>query len=230
MNDEIQKRFEDAAKYDDMMVKIFPGYEQIPLIILSLLRTHLSQTVHLLDAGCGTGTTLTSFATHQPDWTFIGVDPAEPMLDIARNKVNAIGAEKRVRFIHGTVDTLPDEPKFNATTCILVEHLQPDNGAKLRLFEAIQRRMVSGGRFVLFGLHGNLNTKKAQNALEAWLEFITLQGLQETVRDNVHHRATAEDSLIPEERIVELLGKAGFVKVERIYQLHLLGGWFAQKA
>jgi len=226
---EIQKRFEDATKYDGMMAKVFPGYEQIPLIILSHLRTHLGQTVHLLDAGCGTGATLASFATNQPDWSFVGVDPAEPMLEIARNKVNAIGMEKRVEFVHGTVDALPDEPRFNAATCILVEHLQPDNGAKLRLFEGIQRRMVSGGCFVLFGLHGNLSTQKAQNALEAWLEFVTLQGLPETARDNVRHRATIEDSLIPEERIVELLGEAGFVNMERIYQLHLLGGWLAQK-
>lgn len=144
MSDEIQKRFEDAAKYDGMMAKVFPGYEQIPLIILSHLRTRLGQTARLLDAGCGTGTTLTSFATHQPDWSFVGVDPAEPMLEIARDKVSTIGIEKRVMFIKGTVDALPDEPKFDAATCILVEHLQPDNGAKLRLLEGIQRRMVSG--------------------------------------------------------------------------------------
>lgn len=230
MSNEIQKRFEDAAKYDGMMAKVFPGYEQIPLIILSHLRARLGQTAHLLDAGCGTGTTLASFAAHQPDWSLTGVDPAEPMLDIARNKANAIGAEKRVTFVHGTIDALPDEPKFDAATCILVEHLQPDNGAKLRLLEGIQRRMASGGCFVLFGLHGNLKTQQAQNALEAWLQFVALQGLPETARDNVRHRATVEDSLIPEERIVELLGQAGFVKTERIYQLHLLGGWLAQKA
>jgi tRNA (cmo5U34)-methyltransferase len=230
MSTEIQKRFEDAAKYDGMMAKIFPGYEQIPLVILSHLRTRLGQTANLLDAGCGTGATLTTFAIQQPEWSFIGVDPAEPMLEIARNKIRAIGMEKRVTFINGTVDALSEEPKFDGATCILVEHLQPDNGAKLRLLDGIHRRMVSGGWFILFGLHGNLVTQKAQNALKAWLEFVMLQGLPETARDNVRHRATVEDSLVPEERILELLGEAGFVNIERIYQLHLLGGWLAQKA
>jgi tRNA (cmo5U34)-methyltransferase len=226
---EIQKRFEDAAKYDGMMAKVFPGYEQLPVVILSYLRTRLGRTAQLLDAGCGTGVTLAAFATHQPEWSFIGVDPAEPMLEIARNKISAIGAEKRVTLLQGTVDTLPDEPRFEVATCILVEHLQADNGAKLHLLEGIQRRIVSGGWFVLFGLHGNLSTQNAQNALAAWLEFLALQGLPEATRDNVRHRATVEDSLISEVRIQELLQEAGFVNIEKVYQLQLLGGWLAQK-
>ena len=229
MSTEIQKRFEDAAKYDGMMTKVFPGYEQLPVVILSYLRTRLGRTAQLLDAGCGTGVTLAAFATHQPEWSFIGVDPAEPMLEIARNKISAIGAEKRVTLLQGTVDTLPDEPRFDAATCILVEHLQSDNGAKLHLLEGIQRRILSGGWFVLFGLHGNLSTQNAQSALAAWLEFLALQGLPEATRDNVRHRATVEDSLISEVRIQELLQEAGFVNIEKVYQLQLLGGWLAQK-
>ncbi len=229
MSTNIQKRFEDAAKYDGMMAKVFPGYEQLPVVILSYLRKRVGQAAHLLDAGCGTGATLAVFATHQPGWSFVGVDPAEPMLEIARGKIGAKSVEQRVTFIQGTVDTLPDETKFDAATCILVEHLQPDNGAKLHLLEGIHRRMVSGGWFVLFGLHGNLSTENVQSDLEAWLEFITLQGLPETTRDNVRQRATAEDSLISEERIQELLREAGFVNIKRIYQLQLLGGWLAQK-
>ena len=67
MSTEIQKRFEDASKYDDIMAKVFPGYEQLPLVILSYLRTRLGRTAQLLDAGCGTGATLAAFATHQPE-------------------------------------------------------------------------------------------------------------------------------------------------------------------
>lgn len=229
MNTEIQNRFEDAAKYDGMMAKVFPGYEQLPKVILSYLRTRLPRSAHLLDAGCGTGATLAAFASLQKEWSFVGVDPAEKMLEVARNKISAIGAAKRVKLLHGTVDTLPDEPKFDAATCILVEHLQPDNGAKLHLLEGIQRRLVSGGWFVLFGLHGDIGTEIGQSALAAWLEFVTLQGVSEDLRDNVRHRATVEDSLIPEGRIQELLQEAGFVNIEKTYQFHLLGMWFAQK-
>jgi tRNA (cmo5U34)-methyltransferase len=226
---EIQKRFEEAAQYDNMMAKVFPGYEQLPLLLLSYLRTRLGSRAHLLDVGCGTGDTLAVFAAHQPEWSFVGVDPAEPMLELARRKINALGVEDRVALMHGTVSALPNEPRFDAATCILVEHLQPDDGSKLQLLKEIQRRISSGGWLVLLGLHGDLSTAAAQNALEAWLEFVALQGLPKTTQDNVRHRATVEDSLVSEQRIQELLEGAGFVNVERIYQVELLGGWCAQK-
>ena len=42
MTGEIQKRFEEAGQYDDMMARVFPGYEQLPLVVLSHLRTCLA--------------------------------------------------------------------------------------------------------------------------------------------------------------------------------------------
>jgi len=102
----------------------------------------------------------------------------------------------------------------------------PDDGAKLHFLEGIHRRVVPGGWFILAGLHGDLRTAASQSALDAWLEFVALQGLP---KDTVRHRATVEDSLVSEERIRQLLAQAGFVNVDRIYQVHLLGGWRAQK-
>jgi hypothetical protein len=90
--------------------------------------------------------------------------------------------------------------------------------------------MVPGGWLVLAGLHGDLGSGAGRSALDAWLEFVVLQGLPKAAQDNVRHRATVEDSLVSEERIRELLETAGLVNVERIYQVQLLGGWRAQKA
>lgn len=230
MTGEIQKRFEEAAQYDDKMAKVFPGYEQLPLIILSHLRTCVGQVARFLDVGCGTGATLAAFAEHQPEWSFVGIDPAEPMLTLARNKISALNLGGHVTFIHGTVDTLPDEPTFDAATSILVEHLLPDDGAKLHLLEGIHRRLAPGGWFVLAGLHGDLGTAAARSALNAWLEFVALQGLPRAVQDNARQRVTIEDSLVSETRIRKLLGEAGFVKVEPIFVVQLIGGWLAQKA
>ena len=110
---EIQKRFEEASRYDAMMARVFPGCEQLPLILLSHLRLYLRAGARLLDAGCGTASALATFATNQRDWSFVGVDPAEPVLDLARTKI--IGAEvaERVTLVGGTVDALPNEPAFD---------------------------------------------------------------------------------------------------------------------
>lgn len=229
MKDEIQKRFEEVSQYDTLVSKVFPGYEQLPLILLSHLRTLDISDARVLDVGCGSGTNLETFAKHQPKWTLVGVDPSEPMLTVAQNKINSIGAQERVTFIKGTIDVIPIDRAFDLITCILVEHLQPDDGKKLNLFEGIHRRMVSGGWFILYGLHGDLKTFTANKRLNSWLEFVSLQGLSKDVQANVRHRATTEDSLISEERIRELMEEVGFINIEQIYQLQLLGAWCAQK-
>jgi len=228
MSNVIQQRFENAAKYDSMMAKVFPGYEQLPLLILSHLRMHLLPKARLLDVGCGTGAALAIFANHQSEWSFVGVDPAVPMLELARHRIVSLGQEGRVEFIHGNIEAVSNN-MFDAATTILVEHLLPDTGAKLEFLEGIHRRIAPGGWFILIGLNGDLATVKAQNALNAWLEFVTLQGMPTEVRDNVRKRATIEDSLIPEKRILELIEQVGFVNCERIHQTMLLGGWIAQR-
>ena len=225
----IQKRFEEASRYDVMMTQVFPGYEQLPLILLSHLRIYLGAVARVLDAGCGTASALATFATNQRDWSFVGVDPAEPMLDLARTRINGAEVAERVTLVLGTVDTLPNEPAFDAATAILVEHLLPDDGAKLRFFEGIWRRLLPGGWIILAGLHGDLESGPAQRALQAWLEFISLQNLPPEVQEMVRRRATVEDSLVSEARLLQLLTEAGFVNIDRIYQIYLLGAWAAQK-
>lgn len=162
MKTEIQQRFEEASRYDAMMGQVFPGYEQLPLILLSHLRTYLGAGARVLDAGCGTGSALTTFATNQRDWSFVGVDPAESMLDMARAKIDGAGAADRVALVFGSVDALPTEPAFDAATAILVEHLLPDDGAKLQFLEGIWRRLVPGGWLLLAGLHGDLESGPAR--------------------------------------------------------------------
>jgi tRNA (cmo5U34)-methyltransferase len=226
---EIQLRFEEASRYDSMMAQVFPGYEQLPLILLAHLRTCLGAGARVLDAGCGTGSALARFATNQSDWSFVGVDPAESMLDVARARIVGADAADRVALAVGTVDVLPNEPAFDAATAILVEHLLPDDGAKLQFLEGIWRRLVPGGWIVLAGLHGDLESSPARHALQAWLEFVSLQGLPPEVRETVRRRATVEDSLVSETRLLQLLAEARFVNVNRIYQVFLFGAWAAQK-
>jgi tRNA (cmo5U34)-methyltransferase len=230
MKTEVEGRFQEASQYDTMMARLFAAYEQLPLIVLSHLRARLPAKARVLDVGCGTGSAVGTFAAHQPDWSFVGVDPSAAMVDAARAKLASANLSDRVSWVAGTVDSLPDEAAFDAATALLVEHLLPDDGTKLRLLEGVRRRLVPGGSLLLASLHGDLGTATTQSALQAWLAFIALQGLPPESQAMVHRRATVEDSLVSEARIIELLQQAGFAGVERLYQVHLLGAWLASKA
>jgi len=59
----------------------------------------------ILDVGCGTGSLLRAMATQRPDLvTLIGIDPAAPMVEVARGRAVA---DSRMRFETGTAEMLP---------------------------------------------------------------------------------------------------------------------------
>jgi len=227
MKPEIEARFRDAAQYDSMMSGVFPGYDLIPDLAVSYLRTKVGDRARVLDVGCGTGTTIATLARRQPAWSLVGVDPAEAMIELARAKVDELDAGDRIRLAVGTVDDLPDDEPFDAATMILVEHLLPDDGTKQRVLESVVARLAPGGWLVLAGLYGDFSTARSRADLEAWLELLALRGFPEPVRDNVRNRATVEDSLSSEARLAELLRAAGFASPTQIYRAQLLGAWLA---
>lgn len=225
----VQERFLHPSGYDSTMAGVFASYEQLPLILLSHLKARLGDRAHVMDAGCGTGTALAAFAAHQPGWSFVGVDPAEPMLAIARMRLSEAGLAGRVELVRGSVGALPEGARFDAATSILVEHLLPDDGTKLGFLQEIARRVSPGGWIVLAGLHGDLGSGLAQRGLQAWMDFVALRGLPSEAQEMIRRRATEEDSIVSEDRIRGLLGEAGFVEVEKILQVHLLGAWMPRR-
>ncbi len=229
MNNEIEERFKAAVQYDARMSKTFCGYDTFPLVILSYLGNRLPMDAHVLDVGCGTGTSLLTYASLMPGWTLTGVDPAEAMINLARAKLEERGLSGRIQVHAGTIDAVPAAELFDGAALLLVEHLLPDDGGKLRLLQEIVRRLKPGGWLVLMGLHGDFSTLETQSALDAWQTFLSLQGFPDETREMFRRRATVEDSLVPEARIRDLLTEVGFVKIEPIYKLQLVGGWLGQR-
>jgi tRNA (cmo5U34)-methyltransferase len=56
-------------------------------------------------------------AQHFPQWRFTVVEPAAPMLDIRRRRVEECGIASRCTLPEGYLDSLPGSYSFNAATC-----------------------------------------------------------------------------------------------------------------
>lgn len=69
--------------------------------------------------GAGGGLELQALAKAQPGWRFTGVDPAGPMLDLARETLGEDA--ERVELVEGYIDAAPAGP-FDAATCLLTIH------------------------------------------------------------------------------------------------------------
>jgi|Deesub1362A_J573_1020465.scaffolds.fasta_scaffold00295_9 ubiquinone/menaquinone biosynthesis C-methylase UbiE len=128
-------------------------------LILELLRPRPGQC--LLDVGCGTGNHLLLFQQHGLDVT--GIDPSEPMLDVARDKLGH-RAELRV----GVAEDLPfDDNAFDLVTLIAtLEFCQKPYRALAEAFRVAKEAVFVGvlNRFSAQGIHA-----KAEGLLKGTL-------------------------------------------------------------
>ncbi len=134
----------------DFWSKEAPGYakKKVPdeaayRQTLDRTRGHLSATDHVLEIGCGTGTTALLLA---PDCAHItATDYAEGMIRIAREKAAAEGANN-VRFEVATPETAPPrEGGYDAVLAFNFLHLVPDVQGTL---DAVHRHLKPGGLFI----------------------------------------------------------------------------------
>lgn len=110
---------------------------------LALTREHLRPDMHVLELGCGTGSTALVHAPYVKE--IRAVDLSEKMLEIARRKAKAAGIEN-VRFERADVDgfTAPDG-SYDMVLALSLLHLLEDRTPAIA---SIRRLLAPGGTFV----------------------------------------------------------------------------------
>lgn len=135
---------EHAAIYADGPAKFMPGFQAVHQMTSVLLRERVPENAHILVHGAGGGLELEAFARGNPNWRFLGVDPARAMLDQAEKRLGELN--KRVTFHHGYIDDAPEGP-FDAATSFLTLHFL-DTDTRQRTVSEIARRLKPGAPFV----------------------------------------------------------------------------------
>jgi tRNA G46 methylase TrmB len=97
-----QERYaKNAIGYDERIRKTFPFYETIHTAINATLRAVLGAESELLIVAAGTGAEIVELGKTNPGWRFLGVDPAQPMLNLAKEKIEAAGLADRASLFRG---------------------------------------------------------------------------------------------------------------------------------
>ena len=224
-----EKYAKGATGYDERIRNTFPFYETIHPTMNAMLRGLVRCDGQLLIVGAGTGAEILEFGKTNPDWRFLGVDPAQPMLDLAKEKMEAAGLSERASFLKGYVDDLPTGTLYDGATLGMVMHFVSD-GAKLKLLRGIASHLKSGAPLVLMDAYGDLTTPESQLLLAAWKHQQNLAGLKwEQVESGMKERMQGIH-FVSGNRIEQLLAEAGFHRIQGFFQNFMLGGWIAFKA
>ena len=232
---------ERARTYDTNIRIDIPGYELMHEMAHAFVAAAVPQGGKVLIPGCGTGHEVVEYARKHPDWTVVAVDPAEPMLSQAKEKVRAQGIDN-VIFHHGYVDDLPPDEKFDASVCVLTMHFIPDDGRKQSFLNEVARRLQPGGLYVnvdmicddpqqlrntmgaavkhwMFDQASIHYPKEVKEDAAQVLAYID-NGIEEQIRE-VHH--------ISESRLREMMEQAKLHPPNNFYTAFYYRGWLTTK-
>jgi tRNA (cmo5U34)-methyltransferase len=131
-----------ASIYDEARRRLVPGFDAFYDAAVEALDLVERPIRNVLDLGAGTGLLSARIARHHPEATFVLLDAAKPMLDLA---ARALGASATT--LHADLrDPLPAEHFDAVVSGMAIHHL--DDAAKRSLFERVRGRLRAGGAFI----------------------------------------------------------------------------------
>jgi tRNA (cmo5U34)-methyltransferase len=220
-----------AGEYEAQSRIALAGYEACHELAARVLRASLQgrREARILVVGAGGGALeVRSAARLGPAWSFVAVDPSEPMMDIARLRVHNAGLAERTSFHVGYVDDLPRAHMFDAATLIGVLHHIPGYDAKHSLLASIAARLHPGAPFILAGNRFKYDSRPL--SLAAWAERWRLHGAGEKeVRAKQAKIRHGAEPPAGEKAIATLLDAAGFGSPELFFSSLFWGAWFARR-
>lgn len=217
-----------AAHYEEIARKAVFGYDQLFVMVLSLLTVDHNQSANVLVVGCGSGMELTTFGNLMPNWRITGVDPSDEMIKLSKAKIDEYNLNKRILLHQGFVESLPEKEKYDFSTLIFVLRFIPETKDKISLLNNIAKRLKPGAKLVIIDQYGDPGKEDFITMSKSWKNFMKFGGSPPDLVDKIALQA-GEHNLINEQELRKLLAEAGFEKINRFYNSFIHGGWIVQK-
>ena len=220
-----------AGEYEQQSRIALAGYEACHDLAACIVAAAIGPGVkaRVLVAGAGGGANeIVKTAALEPHWRFTAVDPSRPMLDLASVRLAAAGLMERTIIVHGTVDDLAAEERFDAATLIGVLHHLHGDDAKHEILRAIARRLAPEAPLILACNHQPYASQPL--LLAAWANRWRQQGAPPDMAEA--KLATILSSAEPpssEQAVASLLDRAGFEPPLRFFASLFWGAWIARR-
>ena len=201
-----------VASYDQHIVKLIPGYELIHQQIAAILQHHLPESARVLVVGCGTGYELAYLNQQHPDWQLTALDLSAAMLETAQQRL--AGGVTQIEWVEGDLNCLDSTAQYDAVLSILVAHfIEPSK--KQDFFQSIYRHLKPKGILLNVDL-----TQPEQESDLAMLQQVCEQtGLTPEQSQKMRQRLQQDFHLLSPEQNIQLLHRAGFVRVTGFWQM-----------
>jgi tRNA (cmo5U34)-methyltransferase len=221
-----------ASSYEQTISLKIPGYLLLYDMMDRLLTAQLAEAPaapSFLIIGAGGGQELVTLGARHESWTFTGVDPAEPMIVAAKRRMEQAGLQERVTLIHGEIDRLPANERFDAATCLLVLHFIKGTEQKKRLLHRIAEHLNDGAPLFVAAINGRVGTASFTIQMQAWKSHMLANGISLEDWNRFERSMGVESDPIPVCELEDMLKELGFEQITRFYGAYLIDGLFAIK-
>lgn len=176
----------------------------------------------------GTAGEIIAAAALEPHWSFVAVDPSQPMLELARASITGAGLANRVETVLGALSDLDASPTFDAAIMIGVLHHLPCDEAKHDILAQIAMRLIPGAPLVVAG---NYRAYASQPLLmAAWANRWRMNGAgPDEIQSKMNKILHGAEPPVSEEAVFALLSEAGFEEPIRFFSSLFWGAWQARR-
>ena len=130
-----------ASEYDELKLRVIPGYRQVQDLALRYASAHPGRRV--LELGCGTGEWAAAFFRNYPEADYVAVELSPNMRDLAAVRLAAY--RTRLQLLDRDLsDSLPEGPFDLVVSFFAIHHVEN----KQRLIDEVFASLASGGLFL----------------------------------------------------------------------------------
>jgi ubiquinone/menaquinone biosynthesis C-methylase UbiE len=212
-NEKITFRFNNAASEYDKQRKLFiPCFDDYYGIVQTFLEFNKPMVRSVLDLGAGTGLLTMYVKNIFPDATYVLVDLAEQMLEIAKKRF--AGCENVRYEINDYSESFPEGNFDLIISALSIHHL--NEFRKHSLYRNIYKKLNKNGCFI------NLDQFNAESGVlnefyvKSWYEWISSRIGEKERESWLARRELDKENTVSQ--TIEMLRESGFGNVECIYQ------------
>lgn len=160
-----------AAEYDELKLRVIPGYRQLQDLAFRYASAHPRERV--LELGCGTGEWASAFLRNHPAAEYVGIEFSPKMRELASTRLSSHGTRFQL-LDHDLNGSLPEGPFDLVVSFFAIHHV--DN--KQRLIENVFASLASGGLFLYADITVTPDPVLERSFLDGWAAFMQGAGLE----------------------------------------------------
>lgn len=216
-----------AKSYDEKNRQLAPIADNLHFLI-SLILKNAPARARVLCVGVGTGAEILSLSKTFPEWTFVGIDPSQGMLEVCKERLSASGILHKCELIHGYSHDVPTGENFDVALSIFVAHFVKYE-ERLSFYKEMTSRLCDGGVLINTEISFDLNSPEFPLMLKNWESVQMLMGATPESISNLEKVMREMLTVISQSDTEELLRNSGINLPIQFFQAFMICGWYGIK-